>query len=46
MGVGGLITVFGRLIYVAVIIKSLRQETESLGVSFDPSQRSGIQGLS
>ena len=46
MGVGGLITVLGLMIYVAVIIKSLRQETESLGVSFDSSHRSGIQGLS
>jgi|GEM_PF-943738 hypothetical protein len=46
MGVGGLITVLGLMIYVAVIIKSLRQETESLGVSFDSSHCSGIQGLS
>ena len=42
MGVGGLITVLGLMIYVAVIIKSLRQETESLGVSFDSSHLSGI----
>lgn len=46
MGVGGLITVFGLLIYVAVMIKSLRKETESLGVSYDSSHHSRIEGVS
>jgi len=46
MGLGGLITVFGLLIYVAVMIKSLRKETESLGVSYDSSHHSRIEGVS
>ena len=46
MGLGGLITVFGLLIYVAVMIKSLRKETESLDVSYDSSHHSRIEGVS
>ena len=46
MGLGGMITVFGLLIYVTVIIKSLRQETETLGVTYDSTHQSRIEGFS